>query len=416
MRWLDEAWNQLLRRIAKGETDGLTDQPGLQRLGATVTSNLYDALNVFCYEVVPAARFPLDGQWIAATNKLANEINGRVQEWRRQGGATVLGAARARCEIRTPFPHSPGLVQSYQINCIETTDTPDLPPTEFDVLLGDPCILLRNIDTGHGLARGRRCIAIAMRGMTVVVQLDNGQEVTFPRIPMEKESNGLKFVRWQIPLRSVFAGTVHRCQGMTLGRAVVDLPTQFWEQGQLYVALSRVRPPVDLRVLLPEDMTDFTIKPRMDPQGVNRIPSLNGAEGDGEMDAINGEHGDPDLADAPAALDLPDVPGDDEEAEPEQELPELDELDAFHPFPIAPAPTADFAQDHDFSWTRPLGDMVVIWGRLCQVEHELLRLYADDILGPEDSCPGSRGPRGSWGKGSDLAKAINETTRQFPIS
>jgi hypothetical protein len=178
--------------------------------------------------------------------------------------------------------------------------------------------LLRNIDTGYGLAKGKRCITIAMRGMTVVVQLDTGQEVTFPRIPMEKDSNGLKFVRWQIPLRLVFAGTVHRSQGMTLGRAVVDIRTQFWEHGQLYVALSRVRSPVDLRILLPEEMTDFTITHRMDPQVVNMIPSLNGAEGDGEMDPINGEHGDPDLAEAPAPLDPPDVPGDDEDAEPEQ--------------------------------------------------------------------------------------------------
>jgi hypothetical protein len=175
----------------------------------TVTRNLDDALNFFCYEVVSAAPFPLDGKWLAATNKLANEINGRVQEWRRQGEATVLGSARARSEIRTPFPNSPGLAPSYQIDCIARIDTPDLPPTEFDVLLGDPCILLRNIDTGHGLAKGRRRIAIAMRGMTVVAQLDNGQEVTFPRIAMEKDALGLKFVHSQISLRFVFAGTVH---------------------------------------------------------------------------------------------------------------------------------------------------------------------------------------------------------------
>jgi hypothetical protein len=216
-----------------------------------------------------------------------------------------------------------------------------------------------------------------MRGMTVVARLDNGQEITFPRIPMEKDSNGLKFVRWQIPLRLVFAGTVHRSQEMTLGRAVVDLRTHYWEHGQLYVALSRVRSPVDLCILLPEDMTDFTIRPRMDPQVVAMIPSLNGAEGDGEMDPINGEHGDPDLADAPAPLDPPDVPGDDEEGEPEQELPELDEVDAFDPFAIAPAPIADFPQDHEFPGNRSVEDMVVIWTKLRQVVHELLHPCAD---------------------------------------
>jgi hypothetical protein len=114
MRWVDEAWNQLPGRIARGETDGVPDWPGLERLGVTVTSNLDDALRFFCDEVVAAAPFPLDRQWIAATNELANEINGRVQEWRCQGGVSVVGTARAGCEIRTPFPRSPGLAQSFK--------------------------------------------------------------------------------------------------------------------------------------------------------------------------------------------------------------------------------------------------------------------------------------------------------------
>jgi hypothetical protein len=100
-------------------------------------------------------------------------------------------------------------------------------------------------------------------------------------------------------------------------------------------------------------MTDFMIKPRMDPQVVDMIRSLDGAEGDGEMDAMNGERGDPDPADASAALDPPDVLGDDEEAEPEQELPELDEIDAFDPLFMAPGPTAH------------VEDMVMIWSKLC---------------------------------------------------
>jgi hypothetical protein len=36
------------------------------------------------------------------------------------------------------------------------------------------------------------------------------------------------------------------------------------ENGQLYVALSRVKSPVDLYILLPDDMDDFTIRPPVD--------------------------------------------------------------------------------------------------------------------------------------------------------
>jgi hypothetical protein len=61
----------------------------------------------------------------------------------------------------------------------------------------------------------------------------------------------MKFAWWQLPIRLIFAGTVHRSQGVTLDSAVVDLRGLFWEYGQFYVALSRVRDPRNLCVLLP---------------------------------------------------------------------------------------------------------------------------------------------------------------------
>ena len=38
---------------------------------------------------------------------------------------------------------------------------------------------------------------------------------------------------------------------MTLSRGVIDLRSQLWEHGQLYVALSRFRDPSDICILLP---------------------------------------------------------------------------------------------------------------------------------------------------------------------
>jgi hypothetical protein len=98
----------------------------------------------------------------------------------------------------------------------------------------------------------------------VIFQLEDGETKALTRMSMEETSNGMKFTRCQLPLQLIFTETVHRSQEMTLQRAVIDYRTKFWEHGQLYVALSRVRTPVDPCMLLPDNMDDSTIRPPID--------------------------------------------------------------------------------------------------------------------------------------------------------
>jgi hypothetical protein len=42
------------------------------------------------------------------------------------------------------------------------------------------------------------------------------------KTPMEKASNGMKFIRRQLPLRLILARTVHGYEGIKLQRAVLD--------------------------------------------------------------------------------------------------------------------------------------------------------------------------------------------------
>jgi hypothetical protein len=99
---------------------------------------------------------------------------------------------------------------------------------------------------------------------TVVFQFKNGETIALAKTPMEKISNGMKFGGRQLLLRLILAWTVHKPQGITLQRAVIDCRMKFWEHGQLYVALSGVNCPSDLCILLSDDMDDLTIGPAVD--------------------------------------------------------------------------------------------------------------------------------------------------------
>jgi hypothetical protein len=119
-------------------------------------------------------------------------------------------------ELIKPLASYPGLSEAQQHDFIEKIDTPDLPPNDIHILEGDPFILVGNIDTRSVLAKGRRCRAIDIRNGTVIFQFEDNLTRTLTRIPMEKNSIGMKFVRLQLTLRLVFAETVHRSHEMTL--------------------------------------------------------------------------------------------------------------------------------------------------------------------------------------------------------
>jgi hypothetical protein len=274
MRATDPHWNELLEILAKGEQDSLPTWTGLRQFGVTVTDDTEAAFRFFCAGVVAAQPFPLDRQWISPTNRLATEINRKVHEWRRSGGARVLGICHARSELSEPVRPGHGLSLQHQMDYIEDVDLPDLPPSQLELLEGDALMLLRNINTRAGLAKGKRCRAQDMGLMTVVVRFENGQECTFGRVRMEKTLDGVTFVRCQVPFRKVYAGTVHRAQGRTLSRVVIDCRTKWWEHGQVYVGFSRVTSPRDLCVLIPEERHADRIEAVVDRDVVNIVEAI----------------------------------------------------------------------------------------------------------------------------------------------
>jgi hypothetical protein len=61
---------------------------------------------------------------------------------------------------------------------------------------------------------------------------------------------------------------------MTRQLGDIDCPTESWEYRQLYVALSQVKGPVDMCVLLPFDIS-FTVRPPLDLDVLQILETMN---------------------------------------------------------------------------------------------------------------------------------------------
>ena len=115
-------------------------------------------------------------------------------------------------------------------------------------------MLLRNMDSPSGLCNGTRliirqlhdnCIAGEIIGSTYA-----GSVHLIPRVTLSPSdtSSMVKMSRLQFPVRLGYAMTVNKAQGQTLDKVGLFLRDPCFSHGQLYVAMSRVRSPANIRV------------------------------------------------------------------------------------------------------------------------------------------------------------------------
>ena len=150
------------------------------------------------------------------------------------------------------------------------------------VKVGAQVMLIKNLNTGRGLVNGSRGVV-----EDFVRSPDEGRGVDIPaewnrvihnnRWPQVRFVNGERVIctpeqwsvevgtkpvasRLQVPLMLAWSLTMHKCQGMTLDRVSLHLGGVF-EQGQAYVALSRIR-----------SLDSLCIQDRFDPRVIVANP------------------------------------------------------------------------------------------------------------------------------------------------
>ena len=122
----------------------------------------------------------------------------------------------------------------------------------LNLKVGAQVILVRNIDVKNNLANGSRGVIIAFENqydnltdriqMLPVVHFSTGETyvVGYHDFQTRLDVDGITVQRRQIPLQLGWGMTIHRAQGMTLDKIIIDLPVSF-APGHAYVAFSRVK-------------------------------------------------------------------------------------------------------------------------------------------------------------------------------
>ncbi|XP_071694287.1 uncharacterized protein [Rutidosis leptorrhynchoides] len=188
-------------------------------------------------------------------NDDADEINKHM--FKKLQGATMT--YKSSDEICKGSTDNMEQQQTYPVEYLNTLNFPGVPPHKLKLKLGQPVMLLRNLCPRAGLCNGTRLILTDFQKFVLQARIITGSHmgkiVIIPRIVLTSAQTKWPFVmqRIQFPVKPCYAMTINKNQGQSLKYVGLYLPKPVFSHGQLYVAISRVTDPADLKIVMIND-------------------------------------------------------------------------------------------------------------------------------------------------------------------